>query len=136
MKQRIMVSGCILAITLTLAGCGNTEIADDVKSVNKNMEQEIQAEQNMEGTEGDIHYNVYIPDSYDGSEPTRKAYHRFHELYEKEGLSQKEIDRLLVLDIKKPSYFAGQGITNQHGGGGVLFSRDEEIMGWLFGQTK
>lgn len=75
-------------------------------------------------------------DEYYGSEPTQRAYEELHALYEKEGLSQEKIDELLILDIKDGSYFDSQGITNQHGGGGALFSRVEEIMGWLFGQNK
>lgn len=75
-------------------------------------------------------------DEYYGSEPTQRAYEELHALYEKEGLSQEKIDELLILDIKDGSYFDSQGITNQHGGGGALFSRDEEIMGWLFEQKK
>ena len=83
-------------------------------------------------TEGDIHYNVYIPDDYDGSE----AYNAIHRLYEDEGLSDSEIDKLLVLDVKPTSYFTDAGVNNQHGYGGYLFVRDENIMGWLFGQLK
>lgn len=75
-------------------------------------------------------------DEYYGSEPTKEAYDRLYERYEQEGLSQEEISKLLVLDIKDASYFESQGVDNQHGGGGALFSGDEEIMGWLFGQTK
>lgn len=75
-------------------------------------------------------------DEYYGAEPTREAYDRLHELYRQEGLSEEEIDRLLVLDIKGSDYFENQGISNQHGGGGALFSHDSEIMGWLFGQGK
>ena len=75
-------------------------------------------------------------DEYYGSGPTKEAYDRLYELYEQEGLSREEIAKLLVLDIKEASYFEEQGMNNQHGGGGALFSRDEEIMGWLFGQSK
>lgn len=75
-------------------------------------------------------------DEYYGSEPTKEAYDRLYERYEQEGLSQEEISKLLVLDIKDAFYFESQGVDNQHGGGGALFSGDEEIMGWLFGQTK
>ena len=41
-----------------------------------------------------------------------------------------------MLDVKPDSYFEEGGVTNQHGGGGRLFVRDEKIMGWLFGQVK
>ena len=75
-------------------------------------------------------------DEYYGPEPSQEAYDRLYELYEREGLGNEEIDRLLVLDIKDRSYFERQGITNQHGGGGALFSKDGQIMGWLFGQHK
>lgn len=39
--------------------------------------------------------------------------------------------QLLVLDVKEHEYFTDQGMSNEHGGGG-LFAYDEEIMGWLF----
>lgn len=75
-------------------------------------------------------------DEYYGSEPSQQAYDAIHARYEKEGLSDQEIDKLLVLDIKPADYFTSRGATNQHGYGGALFVRDETIMGWLFGQQK
>ena len=65
------------------------------------------------------------------TEGTREAYETLRELYAEEGLAQEEIDELLVLDIKDADYFESQGVTVQHGGGG-LFAADEQIMGWLF----
>ncbi|MCQ5201521.1 hypothetical protein [Mordavella massiliensis] len=50
-------------------------------------------------------------------------------MYMEEGLTEEEINELLVLDIKDADYFAG--LSYQHGGGN-LFAADEEIMGWLF----
>ena len=86
------------------------------------------------------HTPVYLvvgeKDEYYGSLPSENAYDAIHELYEKQGLTDSEIDKLLVLDIKTTPYFSKQGVTNQHGGGGHLFVQDEEIMGWLFGQQK
>lgn len=75
-------------------------------------------------------------DEYYGSEPSRRAYDAIHKLYEEQGLSDNDIDKLLVLDIKPTSYFTSKGITNQHGYGGSLFVRDESIMNWFFGQVK
>ena len=49
------------------------------------------------------------------------------------GLTEEEIGRLLVLDIKDADYFQEGGAPKQHGGGN-LFARDSEIMGWLFSQ--
>lgn len=71
-------------------------------------------------------------DEYYGSAPTQQAYNTIHRLYEQAGLSEAEIDKLLVLDIKPTSYFTQQGIRNQHGGGATLFAHDGAIMGWLF----
>ena len=71
-------------------------------------------------------------DEYYGSGPSEEAYEKIHDLYEKEGLSKKEIDDLLVLDVKDSSYFKEAGVTNQHGQGGALFFNDKKVMGWLF----
>lgn len=70
-------------------------------------------------------------DEYYGSEPTRSAYDTLYSLYEKQGLSKEEIDKLLVLDIKKHDYFTKRSMWNEHGGGG-LFDYDSDVMGWLF----
>ena len=83
-----------------------------------------------------VFFAIGEKDEYYGSEPSRNAYNAIHKLYEQEGLSNSEIDRLLVLDIKPTSYFSSEGISNQHGYGGYLFVRDKNIMGWLFGQIK
>ncbi|WP_029694902.1 prolyl oligopeptidase family serine peptidase [Lacrimispora indolis] len=73
-------------------------------------------------------------DEYYGAEPFHRAYQEIRRLYEEEGLSEIETDTLAVLDVRPAAYFADRGVTNQHGGGGRLFSRDSEIMGWLFGE--
>lgn len=83
-----------------------------------------------------VYFAIGEKDEYYGSEPSRNAYNAIHKLYEQEGLSNSEIDRLLVLDIKPTSFFSSEGISNQHGYGGYLFVRDKNIMGWLFGQIK
>ncbi len=71
-------------------------------------------------------------DEYYGSAPTQQAYDELYRLYRQQGLSEEEIDGLLVLDIKEHDYFTQRNVSNEHGGGG-LFAYDEEIMGWLFG---
>ena len=80
-----------------------------------------------------VYFVVGEGDEYYGSEPSREAYDSLHELYEQAGLSEAEIDQLLVLDIKDADYFRQGGASSQHGGGN-LFARDPEIMGWLFEQ--
>lgn len=71
-------------------------------------------------------------DEYYGSEPTQRAYDTLYGLYKNQGLSESEIGKLLILDIKEHEYFTEKGINNEHGGGG-LFAYDTQIMGWLFG---
>lgn len=80
-----------------------------------------------------VYFVIGESDEYYGSEPSREAYDQLYELYTEAGLSDEEIAQLLVLDIKEAAYFTEGGAPNQHGGGN-LFARDPEIMGWLFGQ--
>ena len=78
-----------------------------------------------------VYFVIGKDDEYYGSEPTREAYETLYGIYREEGLSEEEINNILVLDIKDEEYFADRGVQYQHGGGN-LFAADEEIMGWLF----
>ncbi len=78
-----------------------------------------------------IYFAIGRNDEYYGSAPTQNAYDRLHALYERQGLTDAEIDKILVLDVREHSYFTDKGAPNEHGGGG-LFSKDPQIMGWLF----
>ena len=80
-----------------------------------------------------VYFVIGESDEYYGSEPFKEAYQQIHELYKEQGLSESEIDKLVVLDVKDKDYFEGTPVTYQHGGG-YLFCRDKEIMGWLFNQ--
>ena len=71
-------------------------------------------------------------DSYYGSKPLKDAYQKLYSLYLAEGLTENEIDELLILDIKNERYFSSRGFSDQHMGG-QAFAKDESIMGWLFG---
>lgn len=72
-------------------------------------------------------------DEYYGSPSTINTYNEIVNLYHDDGLSDDEIDSLIVLDVKSHGYFSSQGINNEHGGGARLFASDSNIMGWLFG---
>lgn len=78
-----------------------------------------------------VYFVIGESDEYYGSQPFKDAYQKLRRLYRQQGVSETEIEKLLVLDVKDASYFAGTGVTYQHGGG-YLFCRDKEIMGWLF----
>jgi predicted peptidase len=71
-------------------------------------------------------------DEYYGSQPFKTAYNKLYKQYQKKGYTKKQISKRLVLDVKSASYFKKGGVSNQHGGGAALFSKDETIMGWLF----
>lgn len=80
---------------------------------------------------------VYIAigrdDEYYGSTKSQNAYNTLYNLYEIYGLSESEIDGILVLDIKEQEYFTCRDVNNEHAGGG-LFAEDYSIMFWLFGE--
>ena len=84
----------------------------------------------------DAHVPIYFVvgenDEYYGSEPTQNAVSQLRELYRDQGLRDEQINELVVLDVKNTDYFERGNVANQHGGGGALFCRDPEIMGWLF----
>ena len=92
--------------------------------------------------EGDLsvlansHKPVYMAigenDSYYGSSSLKQAYSTLHNIYASEGMTESEIDSILVLDVKDQEYFRSRGYSDQHGGG-MAFAYDKDIMGWLFG---
>lgn len=82
-----------------------------------------------------VYFAIGKNDEYYGAKPTQKAYDTLYSLYQQEGLSNTEIAKLLVLDLKDHEYFTQRNISNEHGGGG-LFAYDADIMGWLFGQQR
>lgn len=77
---------------------------------------------------------VYIvigeSDEYYGSKQAINTYNTLYSMYEKEGLSKNEIDKILILDTKEKSYFTNRGINNEHAGGGLI-AFDKDIMTWL-----
>ncbi len=77
-----------------------------------------------------VYFVVGESDEYYGPQPSKDAYSELYDLYERQGLTDSEINKLLVLDIKDKNYFSNGGIQYQHVGG-KLFVQDEEIMGWL-----
>ena len=50
-------------------------------------------------------------------------------------LSDEEIDKLLVLDVKEHEYFTLKGYSDEHAGCG-LFAYEENIMNWIFSKSK
>lgn len=80
-----------------------------------------------------VRLSIGESDDYYGSDPAKRAYTEIRGKYQAAGLSDGQIDDVLVLDVKPASYFSGYtGQGGQHAGGAVLFSQDPDIMGWLF----
>lgn len=74
-------------------------------------------------------------DSYYGSTRAINAYNSLHDIYENQGLSDEQIDEILVLDVKEHEYFSAQGVSDEHAGLG-LFAYDEDVMSWVFNKRK
>lgn len=69
-------------------------------------------------------------DDYYGLDNFKKTYKELYDLYSKKGLSNDEIKKILILDIRKHEYFTSHGLNNEHGGGN-LAAHEEKIMKWL-----
>ena len=74
-------------------------------------------------------------DEYYGAQKARDAYAKLHAAYETVGLTDRQIGRLLQLNIPDNAYFNAMGIYNYHGGGSVVFD-DETVLHWILSQKK
>lgn len=74
-------------------------------------------------------------DEYYGSQRAIDAYEALHARYIEEGLSEKEIEQLVVLNTPGNSYFNQQGIYNYHAGGQLAIS-NQAIMRWMLEKRK
>ena len=92
--------------------------------------------QTLVNSETPVYIVIGENDEYYGLDSSKQTYQDLYELYRDKGLSDQEIDQLLVLDVKDNSYFESQGAFNQHGQGAHLFAHDKNVMGWLFNQIK
>lgn len=77
-----------------------------------------------------IYFVIGKDDEYYGSKPTIDAYNTLYQLYTEKGLTENEINNILVLDIKEKDYFTSRGINNEHAGS-ALIAHDKTIMNWL-----
>ena len=75
-----------------------------------------------------VYLAVGEDDSYYGSEPMKTVYGELYELYKNMDVSDDEINKLIVLDVKEQEYFDKYGYSDQHNGGNA-FGQDSDIMG-------
>ena len=73
--------------------------------------------------------------SYYGSTKTKSTYNDMHKLYKNFGLSEEEINKILILDIKPHEYFTSKGDNDEHSGCN-LFAYESDIMNWVFTKVK
>lgn len=78
-----------------------------------------------------IYLAIGAQDSYYGAGSFIQTYNALRKLYARQGLSEKEIDKLLVLDVKPAEFFTERDFRDQHAGG-QAFAHGADIMGWLF----
>lgn len=74
-------------------------------------------------------------DEYYGSQKARTAYTSLRAAFKEAGYTESETDSLLRLEIPDNAYFNRLGIYDYHGGGSVLFDR-EDIQSWVLKQRK
>ena len=84
-------------------------------------------------TQTPVYLAIGEDDSYYGSGSLKQAYQTLHGLYAEQGLTEEEIDEILILDVKGQEYFSHRGYTDQHAGG-QAFAHDDTVLGWLFSQ--
>ncbi len=77
-----------------------------------------------------LYFFIGEDDDYYGSGNFKETYQKLHDLYIDEGLSDDEIDNILVLDVRDADYFEERGFSSQHAGGGNV-THEEDIMRWL-----
>ena len=80
-----------------------------------------------------VYLAIGAQDSYYGADSFEDTYAALRALYEAQGQSAEEIDRLVVLDVREQEFFTERGFTDQHAGG-QAFAHEPGVMGWLFGK--
>ena len=70
-----------------------------------------------------------------GPASLEETYAALHDLYAGQGLTEEEIGRLLVLDVRGQEFFSSHGFSDQHAGG-QAFAHDPDVMGWLFAHQR
>lgn len=78
-----------------------------------------------------VYLAIGAQDSYYGADSFKDTAQTLRALYAEQGLSDAEIDQLLVLDIREQSFFTERGFRDQHAGG-QAFAHEETVMQWLF----
>lgn len=83
-------------------------------------------------------------DSYYGSEPAILAWQLIHDQYISAGLTENEINNILVLDVREDAWFDKTlGIYSpenrdniDYHGAGIFVAFDENVMRWIFEKSK
>ena len=74
-------------------------------------------------------------DEYYGSQKAKEAYKNLYSAYKSKGLTDKQINEYLKLEIPDNDYFNSRSIYNYHGGANILFD-DKSILNWIVSHKK
>lgn len=77
-----------------------------------------------------LYFFIGEDDDYYGSDNFKESYQEIHDRYIEEGLSEEEIDGILILDVRDRNYFHEHGLSSEHAGGGFV-AHESDIMKWL-----
>lgn len=77
-----------------------------------------------------LYFFIGEDDDYYGSDNFKESYQKIHDRYIEEGLSDEEIDEILILDVRDRNYFHEHGLSSEHAGGGLV-AHESDIMKWL-----
>lgn len=77
-----------------------------------------------------LYFFIGRDDDYYGSDSFRETYQELYDRYQETGLSDDEIDEILVLDVRDRDYFDSHGVSSEHAGGGLV-AHEKDVMNWL-----
>ena len=77
-----------------------------------------------------LYFFIGEDDDYYGSSNFKNTYQEIYSQYVEEGLSDEEIDEILILDVRDRNYFHEHGLSSEHAGGGLV-AHESDIMRWL-----
>ena len=77
-----------------------------------------------------LYFFIGEEDDYYGSANFKETYQELYNRYLRKGLTEKQIDDILILDVRDEDHFISHGYTSQHAGGEEV-AREADVMKWL-----
>lgn len=77
-----------------------------------------------------LYFFIGEEDDYYGSANFKETYQELYNRYLRKGLTEKQIDDILILDVRDEDHFISHGYTSQYAGGEEV-AREADVMKWL-----